>query len=255
MSDPQTSRSELPIVPALVVSSLLGGLIALGLSSLWRFAMPGAANPPETTTAAPAVAMSSFGPAEFVEFLPPLTPQEQRIEEALEKLTSCDVVDTPLVDVVAFLAEQASLRILIDVDALVQEGIAIDSPVTRKFDQLRLRSVLGLILQPLQLTALPKDDVLMVTTLAKAPTIFNVRTYPVTDLCRSPDFVGLDFESLMFLLETETSGPWLNRDGEGGTFTELTSAGSLSVRQSYQCSFRTTRRIRSRPLRILYCVW
>lgn len=232
MSDPQTSRSELPIIPALVVSSLLGGLIALGLFSLWRFAMPGAANPPNRSAAAPAVALSSSGSAEFVEFLPPLTPQEQRIEEALEKPAECDLQDQPLADVVAFLAEHNSIRMVIDVEALTEEGIATDTPVTQKLSGLKLRSLLNLVLRPLQLTAIPKDDVLLVTTLTKQLNHPLNRTYPVSDLCRVTGSNALDFQSLIMLLEA-TSAPWLSTGGEGGAYAVLTNTGSFTVRHTY----------------------
>lgn len=234
MSAPQPSRPEFPIVPALVVSSLLGALIALGLSSLWRFAMPEAANPPERPGPAPAVVMPPSGPAEFVEFLPPLTPQEKRIEEALEKPAECNFHDQPLTDVVAFFEDYAAIKMVIDVKALQEEGIATYTPVTRKLSGLKLRSLLNLILRPLTLAAIFRDDVLLVTTLTKAHEHLLTRTYPVSDLCRVPRSNDLDFQSLMMLLEQETSGPWQNTNGEGGGIAELDSTGSLSIRQTYQ---------------------
>ena len=233
MSDPQTSRSELPIIPALVVSSLLGGLIALGLSGLWRFAFPDPLNRPEPTATATTAVLPPHGSVEFVEFLPPLNPQEQRIEEVLEKPAKCEFTDTPVVDVVAFFAEHASIKMVIDYEALTEEGIALETPVTRKLNDLRLRSLLPLILTPLQLAVIPKHDVLLVTTGAKAKQHLVTRTYPVSDLCHFPGYEGPDFQSLMRMIEEETSGPWLNRDGEGGSLTEMESSGSLIVRQTY----------------------
>jgi hypothetical protein len=232
MSDPQPSRPELPIIPALVVSSLLGGLIALGLSSAWRLAFPGPLNPrPEV--AGSGVALPPAAPAEFIEFLPPLTPQEQRIEEALEKLAECEFTDTPLIDLVAYLAERASIKMVIDVEALMEEGISTDTPVTRRLDDVRLRSLLSLILERLQLTAVPRHEVLMVTTRSRANEYAFVRTYPVSDLCRSPVFQGFDFQSLIRLIEEETSGPWMSRDGVGGTITEVPANGSITVNHRY----------------------
>lgn len=232
MSDSQSSRSDLPIVPALVISSLLGGLIALGASSLWRFAFPAAMNAPEPNVTATSTAR--LAPVESVEFLPPLTSQEQRIEAALEKPTECDFTDTPLTDVVQFFSEYASIKIVIDVESLSTEGIASDTPVTKKLGPLRLRSLLPLVLEPLQLTAIPKHDVLLVTTLSKAIEHPVTRTYPVSDLCRVSGSNVLDFENLILLLEQETSGPWHDIVGNGGKVTELASTGSLSIWQSYQ---------------------
>ena len=141
MSDPQTSHPKFPIVPALIASSLLGGLIALGLSSLWRHAIPGPMNTAAAT--APAVALPPSGPVEFLEFLPPLTPEEKRIEEALEKPVDCEFVDQPLTDVVLWLAEAASIPIVIDSNGLAEEGIASVTSVTLTISGLRLRSLLA----------------------------------------------------------------------------------------------------------------
>ena len=40
--------------------------------------------------------------------------------------------------------------------------------------------------------------------------------------------VMADFQSLMTLIETETSGPWLNTGGEGGTMTEYQQGVAVS---------------------------
>ena len=40
--------------------------------------------------------------------------------------------------------------------------------------------------------------------------------------------VNADFQSLMTLIETETSGPWLNTGGEGGTMTEYLNGVAVS---------------------------
>ncbi len=233
MSDPQTSRPEFPIVPALVVSSLLGGLIAFGLSGLWRFAFPEPLNRPKTTANATTAEPLPNGSAAVIEFLPALTPQEQRFEEIFENPAECNFNDTPLVDVAAFFGESTKIKIVIDNEGLAEEGIAPDSAVTRKLSGVRLRTLLHLILTPLQLAAIPHQEVLLVTTRAKAKEYLVTRTYPVSDLCYLPDDKGLDLQSLTQTIEEETSGPWQVRDGEGGTCTELALSGSLSVRQTY----------------------
>lgn len=229
MSDPQTLHPKLSMVPALIASSLLGGLIALGLSSLWRHAIPGPMNPPAATV--PAVALPPSGPVEFVEFLPPLTPEEKRIEGALEKPVDCEFVDQPLTDVVLWLAEAASIPIVIDSNGLAEEGISSNTSVTLTISGLRLRSLLNLILDQVHLTAIPRHDVLLVTTSQNAHEQLASRTYPVADLCRVPGSDSLDFESLKWLIEIGTSGPWASFQG---TMTELPSSGSLTVGQTYR---------------------
>lgn len=234
MPDPQSSRSEIPIVPALVVSSVLGALIALGASSLWRLAFPGAMNVPGPTVTATTAA--PLGPVEFVEFLPPLTAQEQRIEAVLEMPSECAFTDTPLNDVVPFFAEYHGIKIVIDAEALIEEGIQPDVPVTLKLDNLRLRSLLHVILEPLLLTAVPIHDVLLVTTWTKSreARFTFTRTYPVSDLCHSPGVDMPESQSLIRVIVEETSGPWLGSDGsESCTISEQPSVGSLSVRATY----------------------
>ena len=233
MSNPQSSRPEFPIVLALVMSSFLGGVIALGLFGLWRYAFPEPLNRTTTKATTATAVPRPTGTAAIVEFLPPLTPQEQRCEDALEKLAECNFLDTPLTDVVAFFEESTKIKMVIDNDALAEEGIAPDTAVTRTLNGLRLRSLLNLILTPLQLAAVPHHEVLLVTTRAMANEYLVTKTYPVSDLCYLPEDNGLDLQSLTRTIEEQTSGPWQASDGDAGTITELDLTGSLSVRQTY----------------------
>ena len=72
--------------------------------------------------------------------------------------------DKALADVVVYLADFHNIPIIIDAEALEDEGIATDSPVTRTLTGVKLRSALKIILQPLDLGYVIEDDVMKITT-------------------------------------------------------------------------------------------
>lgn len=137
--------------------------------------------------------------------------------------------DSPLTEVVTFFGDELSVNVVLDHTALSDQGIATDSPVTRQFNGLTARTALRLTLEPLTLTFVIDSEVLRITTKEKAQEILITRTYPVSDLCRTPN----DWQSFIRAIEEETSGPWNDIDGDGGTITEVEQTGSLIVRQSW----------------------
>ena len=169
------------------------------------------------------------GPVGFAEFLPPLSPIERRLEQALNKVVILDFTDSPLIEVITFFSDELLVNVVLDSAALSDAGIATDMPVTRQISGLTARSALKLILEPLSLTAVIDNEILRVTTREKAIEILITRTYPVSDLCRTPN----DWPSLIRAIAEETSGPWKETDGDGGTITEVEQTGSLIVRQSW----------------------
>ncbi len=107
---------------------------------------------------------------------------EERISAELDKQTDVDFQDQPLTDVVTFLADFHNIPIIIDTEALTEEGIATDTPVTRTLTGVKLRSALKIILQPLQLSYVIEDEVMKITTLTKEKDRLQTRVYPVGDL-------------------------------------------------------------------------
>ncbi len=132
-----------------------------------------------------------------VEFLPPLSPSEEKILAVLEEPTSVDFIETPLQDVVDFLKDKHSLEIQLDDKSLEEAGVSGDVPVTRKLHGIRLRSALAMLLRPLDLTYDIRDDVLQITTRKTAATWLMTRTYPVGDLAD-----GQDYDSLVKAITT-----------------------------------------------------
>jgi type II secretory pathway component GspD/PulD (secretin) len=91
--------------------------------------------------------------------------------------------DQPLSAVLDALAKQAEVPIHIDMVGLEQEAVRSDTPVTISLDQpISLKSALKLLLEPLHLDYVVKDEVLKVTSprLVKGQ-VYSV-SYPVADL-------------------------------------------------------------------------
>ncbi len=107
---------------------------------------------------------------------------EEKIRRALDQPTTVEFLDLPLEDAITFLKEYHNINIYIDKATLTDEGVAIDQPVTLKLAGVTLRSVLKLLLEPVQLTYVIEDEVMKITTSAKAGEKLQTRVYPVADL-------------------------------------------------------------------------
>jgi hypothetical protein len=84
-----------------------------------------------------------------VKALPP-TPLE-RTQQALDQPTAIEFVDTPFKDVIAELGRQHRVPIRLLRETYEAGYVLRDQPVTRAFRKISLRSVLNLLLDPLQL--------------------------------------------------------------------------------------------------------
>src|SRR5262245_41773726 len=107
---------------------------------------------------------------------------EAVIIRTLGKPTTVEFVDLPLEDCITFLKEYHNINIWLDKATLTDEGVALDQPVTLKLAGVTLRSVLKLLLEPVQLTYVIEDEVMKITTSARAGEKLTTRVYPVGDL-------------------------------------------------------------------------
>lgn len=111
-----------------------------------------------------------------------VSPSEARIRSELDRPTTMEFIETPLNQAVAYLKDLHGIEIQLDTKALEQSGIFSDSPVTSEMKGISLRSALRLLLRPLDLTYVVKDEVLLVTTLEEASQETITKVYPVEDL-------------------------------------------------------------------------
>jgi len=161
----------------------LGALLALG-----TLILPGLFSQAQIAPAQDAPAAKKADPEKKTEAAPASTEesvdevQERKIRAALKQPVKVDFVETPLGDVIDFLQDTADIPILLNGKALDDDSIAQDTPISLKVQNASLKAVLRLMLRPHHLTAVYRDDVLMITTDAEARSHYTLRCYPIDDL-------------------------------------------------------------------------
>ncbi len=118
------------------------------------------------------------------------SPQEQEIERRLTTPVPLKFQQRPLSEVIDYLGKIANVPTHLDPLGLQAEGVGTDTPVTIDLRQdISLKSALKLILEPLRLTYVIKDEVLLITSEdVRRGRLYTV-TYPVGDLViRIPNF-------------------------------------------------------------------
>ena len=111
------------------------------------------------------------------------TTAELAIHKKLDSTVKPSYREQPLAAVIDALAKQADVAIHIDMVGLEQEAVRSDTPVTLSLDQpISLKSALKLLLEPLHLSYVVKDEVLKVTSPRLVKGDVYAITYPVADL-------------------------------------------------------------------------
>ena len=123
--------------------------------------------------------------------------RSQRLAEGRSRATAAEVAihkkldsqvtpvfrEQPLAAAIDTLAKQAGVAIHLDLVGLDQEAVRSDTPVTLALDQpISLKSALKLLLEPLHLAYIVKDEVLKVTSPRLVKGEVYAVTYPVADL-------------------------------------------------------------------------
>jgi hypothetical protein len=115
-----------------------------------------------------------------------LAASEEIIEKSLLRPVTIDVLKTPLNEFAEQLARQLDVNVLLDQKALSDAGVDPTTPVTCKVTNLPLRSALGELLRPLQLTWVIHNGILLVTTPDEAEKLLTTRVYDVSSLLFNP---------------------------------------------------------------------
>lgn len=146
---------------------------------------------------------------------------ERRIQAALAKQITFDWKNAALKDVVAQLADECDITIVLT-KKIEDAGVTVDQPITRKVVKISLRSCLRLVLSDLNLTYLVKDEVIKITTIedAQSPENMTVRLYPVQDLVERVNSTdnarpAIDFKPLISLVEEIEPDSWQDIGGPG----------------------------------------
>lgn len=104
---------------------------------------------------------------------------ELRIEKALESPTEVQFFDQSLKDSLNYLQDLHHIEILVDSAALEDAGIGADQKVNLTLSGGSLKNTLRLLLDPMHLDYVIKNEVMMITTREKADEIFETRVYNV----------------------------------------------------------------------------
>lgn len=105
---------------------------------------------------------------------------ERRIFRSLSSRGEVNFNAQPLSQVMKFFSDQYNIPIVIDDQALEEENITQEEPITINLPEVSFRSALKLILEPLNLTYVIEDEVMRIT--GKKDSANVVRVYPVGDL-------------------------------------------------------------------------
>lgn len=103
-------------------------------------------------------ALQSQGPAEAA----------ATVEKRLDQRIDVDYKDVPLQDVLSALATETGLQFYLANKPLEKAGLPRDMPVTCQLRNVRLRTLLDVLLDELDLTYSVKDDLVVITTPAHA---------------------------------------------------------------------------------------
>ena len=150
------------------------------------------------------------------------SPTEKKIEEALKQPTQIEFVETPLKDVVDYLKDLHHIEIQLDSAALKEAGVDESTPVTKNLKGISLRSALKLLLDELQLKYVIHNEVLLITSPAKAESdeYMTTKVYPMADL-------------VLPIKESGFTGGFGNIGGTGNSMMGGGNNGSNGKRQQY----------------------
>ena len=165
--------------------------------------------------------------------------EELRIEKSLSKPVSLDFKDTPLNEVIHHLATAADVNVVLDSLGLQEVGAQPTTKVTLKVGGVKLKSVLNLLLEPLELTYMIDDEVLKITSRQRSQGDLFVANYPVADLVTAteaddPSRRINSLDSLRELIATTVRPDSWDELGGNGSVKPYEGTLSLVVRQTPQ---------------------
>jgi hypothetical protein len=149
------------------------------------------------------------------------SPAVTKINAALQSPTEIEGNNTPLGEIVEQLKKRHKIEIQLDLAALKEAGVEPGCPVTKHLSGMSLKSALRLLLDELQLKYVIHNEVLLITSPAKAESdeYMTTRLYPVKDLIlvrNENDEIETDFQPLIDLIrDSVDTKTWIDNGGTG----------------------------------------
>ncbi|HZZ73019.1 MAG TPA: hypothetical protein VFE24_12265 [Pirellulales bacterium] len=152
-------------------------------------------------------------------------PDAVSIEDALKQKVSLDFKETSLIDVLGYLSDKAHVQIVLDPRALTDASIAADQSISVRVKNVTLKSALDLALSQVKNdpTYVIRDEVLLITSHARAAKWMVTRVYPLDHLAKT----DVDFPTLL-----KAHVAPLSWDTAGGYGSVNVVAGMLIVTQT-----------------------
>lgn len=145
----------------------------------------------------------------------PLSPEE-KIGEALRKRVDLELVETPLVEALASVADALDVQIKVDYPALEEAGVQGEASATFRGPGVSAGAALEAMLSQLDLTWATRHEVLFVSTREEAGLWLTTKVYDLTNLLGEPMGFAPEMDSLIEVITTcvlpET---WENVGGVG----------------------------------------
>jgi type II secretory pathway component GspD/PulD (secretin) len=158
---------------------------------------------------------------------PPLE-KPDAVARQLDQPVEVHFDDVPLGEAIAVLSKKSGVPMVFDQWAVNDEGISFDTPVKLSSFSTPLRKALDRLCQPLGLTWLRQDEMLLITTETAAGQRLEVRVYDVSDLHKlevaeqrllEPDLLeeqlSRDYHALIDLITGSIPGAWDHTGGPG----------------------------------------
>jgi hypothetical protein len=180
---------------------------------------------------------------------PKLTEQEKQTLKALATPIRAELKDTPLSGVLDYLQETTGVTIVSDKKTLDAAGATYETPITVKFKNSSLRTILKKVLADVGLTYIVKDGAIRVVTPEEAKNSMTVRSYYVGDLAGVVDVtvspllrdiqmraaIGQIIDSIAGSIEPNS---WESKGTQGGgTITYDPITMSLIVKQTAEVHY------------------
>jgi general secretion pathway protein D len=152
--------------------------------------------------------------------------RDMEIEQKLKTPVLLQFENAPLAKVMEYMGKLAQVNVYLDPEGLSEEGDTSDTPVTIKLEsEISMKSALHLILQPLKLNYVIKDEVLKITSENKRDGELYLQTYYVADLVVPvPNFAVNPGMGMPGLIRDAINGQF-----GGGTGTPMGSQTPFSV--------------------------
>lgn len=158
--------------------------------------------------------------------------QESQARRALEVPVSVELYEMPLVEVVGYLARKGGVPMMIDRRGLEDVGLEVDAPVSFVLEDSRLRAVLELALEPLELAYTYRNGVIFITTPEVNEELPVARIYPVADLLTTTVEGWPDYDSLIDTIQNVVAPDSWEEYGGIGTIRGL--RGTLVISQTWR---------------------